>query len=353
MIQPALPDTLWYTRCPVPSALSIALHLGWLEETFAEVGVQVRSLASSSEKATRQAHFDYSQPALFRHGGNGPPLMQLAKGSDIRIIGCSSHRSWRPILSLPESAIRGPADLRGKRLGMPFRDSDSTDFWRAAALRGREGLLAVAGLGEQDVESTPVRTNRSFMDGSSTSKAARASLWDATYMLGHQREEAFALIRGEVDAFYSHGAMAALVSGFLGAHEVVDLGQPGSPIEANNDTPLLLTVSGELLDRHPERVTRWLVQVLRAVDWAREHQQAARAFIAQDAGLMPELVERAYSERIIDQLGIDLSTRHVDLLAAQHDHLLQHGFLGAAVDLQRAIDPAPLAAAQAQLNRTA
>jgi hypothetical protein len=27
-------DTLWYTRCPVPTGLGIALQKGWLEESF-------------------------------------------------------------------------------------------------------------------------------------------------------------------------------------------------------------------------------------------------------------------------------------------------------------------------------
>jgi 2'-hydroxybiphenyl-2-sulfinate desulfinase len=31
-------DTLWYTRCPVPSGLGIAIQLGWMEEAFAAKG---------------------------------------------------------------------------------------------------------------------------------------------------------------------------------------------------------------------------------------------------------------------------------------------------------------------------
>lgn len=350
MTDPTAAETLWYTRCPVPSALSIALHLGWLEHAFANDGIEVRSLASAADQATRQAHFDYSQPALFRHGGNGPPLMQLARGSDIRILGMSSHTTWRPILTLPDSGIVQPTDLRGKRLGLPYRDGESTDFWRAAALRGREGLLRSASLMESDVLSVPVRTHRPFLEGSNRSADPKASLWDGAYMLGHQREEAFALIRGEIDAFYSHGAMAALVQGFLGARTVIDLGTLDSPIHANNDVPLLLTVSGALLDRRPDLVQRWLVQVLRAVDWASEHEPQARAYIAQDAGLMPDLLDRAYSPELVGQLDIDLSDRHLALLREQHDHLLRHGLLAAPVDLHKAVDPRPLAAARAALR---
>ena len=27
-------DALWYTRCPVPTALGIAVHRGWFDEEF-------------------------------------------------------------------------------------------------------------------------------------------------------------------------------------------------------------------------------------------------------------------------------------------------------------------------------
>ncbi|MEW6645070.1 MAG: hypothetical protein AB1586_31510 [Pseudomonadota bacterium] len=54
-------------------------------------------------------------------------------------------------------------------------------------------------------------------------------------MLGHQREEAFALMRGEIDAFYSQGAMAALVEDFLGAITIRDIGAPPSSAERGNN----------------------------------------------------------------------------------------------------------------------
>jgi hypothetical protein len=28
-------DTLWYTRCPVPTGLGIAVQKGWLSDSFA------------------------------------------------------------------------------------------------------------------------------------------------------------------------------------------------------------------------------------------------------------------------------------------------------------------------------
>ncbi len=41
-------DTIWYTRCPVPTATGIAADLGWLDDEFAPDGIEVRSLQDVS-----------------------------------------------------------------------------------------------------------------------------------------------------------------------------------------------------------------------------------------------------------------------------------------------------------------
>ena len=52
------PDTLWYTRCPVPTASGIAIHHGWLDAEFAPDGIAIRSLRASADRAVRESHFD-------------------------------------------------------------------------------------------------------------------------------------------------------------------------------------------------------------------------------------------------------------------------------------------------------
>ena len=47
--------TLWYTRCPAPTAASIAIREGWLEEEFAPDGIAVRSISEASDESTRLA----------------------------------------------------------------------------------------------------------------------------------------------------------------------------------------------------------------------------------------------------------------------------------------------------------
>ncbi len=35
-------DALWYTRCGVPTAIGIAVQLGWLEKAFEPSGIAIR-----------------------------------------------------------------------------------------------------------------------------------------------------------------------------------------------------------------------------------------------------------------------------------------------------------------------
>lgn len=65
-------DTLWHTRCPVPTAFSIAVQHGRLDEALRPEGVQVQSIAVSTDPQVRQAHFEQILPGFFRHGFAGP-----------------------------------------------------------------------------------------------------------------------------------------------------------------------------------------------------------------------------------------------------------------------------------------
>ena len=72
MTQPL--DTLWYTRCPVPTGLGIAVQKGWLQDTVGALGTEVQSLRESDDKAVRESHFDHTLRNSVRHGGNIPGL---------------------------------------------------------------------------------------------------------------------------------------------------------------------------------------------------------------------------------------------------------------------------------------
>ena len=338
--------TFWYTRCPVPTALSIALQTGALAAEFADDRIDIRSLASSTDAKVRQAHFEATAPNFFRHGGNGPPLVSRARGADLRVLGLSWNASYRPLLALPQSGIRSVANLKGRRLSIPRRRKDSVDFWYATALRGIAHALHSGGLTVNDVELVEVATDRTFIGDSRAQAKPGDSLWDARYMLGHQREEAFALVRGEIDALYSQGAMAAILESSLGATTVVDNGGVTPPYASNNDAPLVLSASGTLIDEHPDLVARWVARVSDAADWARKNELAAKTIIASETGLAVELVDRAFSPRVHEELGVDLAADKVAALRSHHDHLVAIGQLAERLDFDTFVDPRPLALAR-------
>ena len=94
-------DTLWYTRCPVPTAFSIAVQRGLLDEEFAADGVRIQSLRVSNDPAVRQSHFSHTQPHSFRHGGHIPPLWARSSGHDVRLIGLSWNDEVQAVIALP------------------------------------------------------------------------------------------------------------------------------------------------------------------------------------------------------------------------------------------------------------
>lgn len=347
-------DTVWYTRCPVPTAFSIAVRQGWLDDELAGEGIVVRSLATSSDRSVRQSHFEQTQPNFFRQGGNIPPIVSRSRGADVRLIGLSWTDTYEPVLTLPGSGINRAADLRGKRLSLPRRVTDSIDFWRATVIRGFDRALQSAGLSVEDVELVDVAIDRAYVDDATDSKGERATLWDARYMLGHQREEALALVRGEVDAVFSQGAIATNLQAFLGAKLVLDVGRlPERERRVNNDVPLALTVTGKLLDERPDVVARVLARVLQAGEWAASNVADARRIVGAEIGVAEELVDIALSPRFAEQLHVDLDQEKLDGLASQTGLLSQHGFLAAEVDLDGFVDHGPLREARRLLEHRA
>lgn len=81
MTHAVLPHTLWFTRCPVPTATGIAADRQWLADEFTPDGITVRSLQDAAPDADRAAHFTHALPGLFREGGNVPALWARSRGS--------------------------------------------------------------------------------------------------------------------------------------------------------------------------------------------------------------------------------------------------------------------------------
>jgi ABC-type nitrate/sulfonate/bicarbonate transport system substrate-binding protein len=339
-------DTLWYTRCPAPTAASIAIRQGWLEEEFAADGIAVRSLASATDRSIHVSHYTHSQPNAFRFGGYVPPLVSAARDTDLRVLGVSWPDRSAALLALRETGLARPEDLRGKRLSVPRRTRDSIDWWRALVMAGYRAALAKAGLDARDVEFVELDIERSYLEDATTGQEGGRSLWGARSQFAVQREEIYALMRGHVDVIYSDAAMGAVLKAFLGPAVVIDLTAPEETKDVVAAQPLILTATGSLVDSHPEIVSRWLARLLEADEWARAHEREALQIIAQDTGLPVDFVPDAYSPRIHQQLDLSLSPLRLELLRAKGEELYVGGFLARQLDFDRLVDPRPLLAAR-------
>lgn len=320
-------DTLWFTRCPVPTATGVAADRGWLAAEFAADGLAVRSLQDAGADVPRDRHFTHALTGLFREGGNVPALWARSGGEPTRLIGLTWIEERQAILVREQDAgrVATPADLKGLRIAVPRRDI-AIDFWRAMALAGFHGALAAAGLGFDAV--TPVEV----------SAAPDAGQWLA---------ELAALRDGRVDAVYVKGALAVEAAAAHGAVVGVDLDAIEDPaVRINNGTPRPVTVHQDLLDRHPDVVTRFLRVLIEAADWAAGNPGEVERILSAETGAGADGVARAYRRAGHSSLHLDLSEHRLGLLARQERFLREQGFLPRPVDVQAWAAPEPLTAAR-------
>jgi len=326
-------NSVWYTRCPVPSVLSVAAQLGWLEEDFAEAGFAVRSIRDNKDPAIRESHFDHRLAWSFRQGGNVPPIWTRSKGTKTRLVALSWVDEFQAIVALPSSGIRQPADLAGRRVGIPKRLNGLVDFNRATSLKGVISALSLAGLNLDAVAQIELGIEEPILAPGPDSTKRRAPY----------AAEIFALIEGRIDAFFVKGAEGIGVVNLLGAAIVADLGNhPDPAIRLNSGTPRALTVDETLAVERPDLVERLLALLQRTADWATTHPAEIRTFVAREIGASEDAVAAAFGPDLHKRLGVSLDPAWVSQFGAYKNFLRDHGFLAADFALEDWIDPAPL-----------
>ncbi|WP_460415832.1 ABC transporter substrate-binding protein [Pseudomonas sp. microsymbiont 2] len=331
--KPETLERLWFTRCPVPTASGIAYKLGWLQDEFAADGLPIDTLQEARQLGHH--HYDHQLPGLFREGGNLPALAARAAGAPTRLIGLTWIEEWQTILVRPDSNIRRPEDLRGKRLALPaWGDNRPGSIARAMSLHGYKGALASAGLGFDDVQLVEVALHDTHDAG--TPQLGLQRLWSGLDPL----------VRGEVDAVYVKGAAAADAARRLGLVVGIDLDAlPDPRHRINNGTPRPITVHQRLLDEHFDLVTRFLAQTLRAAAWAAGNRDALNAILEDETRAGSQGVAEAYRGDFHTTLAPDLSPQRLAFLDTQKTFLNLHGFLERDFDLADWVDHRPLQAA--------
>ncbi|AQR73367.1 ABC transporter substrate-binding protein [Sphingomonas sp. LM7] len=336
-------DTLWYTRCPVPTGLGIAIQQGWLEDAFKVQGTRVESILESNDFATRESHFSHKVRNSVRHGGNIPAISARALGRDTRLLGLSWADETQLILASPESRIENVRDLKGRRFGLPNWKHVEIDFTRAQALRGLENALSLEGLNVGDVELIDQNIESHYSD----EPAARVAGTLAGRRGRNNNQEVVALLRGEVDAIFLKGAHGAQVAHQFGLTTVIDTGAHPEPlIRANNGTPRTLAIDGHLLDHHFDAAVTIVEQVLRAEAWAQDHPDEVRRYLARETNASEYWVSVAYGSDAQTRLRTDLAEQSLNALQDFTDFLHRWKFIPESFDVRQWADARPLEAAQ-------
>ncbi|MFZ6646918.1 ABC transporter substrate-binding protein [Undibacterium sp. TJN25] len=336
-------DTIWFTRCPVPTATGLAYKLGWLDEEFSRDGIAVKTLQETGGDLARH-HYDHELSSLIREGGNLLALPAKAQGAPTRLIGLTWIDEWQSILVRPGSGISRPEDLKGKRLALPrFREEDilhnrrGRSIARGMSLAGYKGALASAGLSLDDVrlvelaeeEKPELRNNLGN------------GLWKGIE----------ALTRGEVDAVYVKGASAAEAARKAGVIVGIDLDRlPEKRFRVNNGTPRPITVHQDFLENHFDLLARFLAQTLRAAEWAKGNLPGVQQILQDETRGSADSVQEAYRDGFHLSLAPDLSEERLSLFRQQKDFQLVHGLLDRDVDIDAWIDTRPLEEAYRHLH---
>lgn len=335
------PKSVWYTRCPAPTPLSIASQLGWVDAAFAAHGVGVASIRDNKDIAVRQSHFTHALDYSFRQGGNIPPIWARSGGRETRVVGITTTDEFQAVITLPATGITATKHLKGRKVGVPRQAGQIVDFQQATALKGIVSALTLEGLTAKDVELV-------YLDAR---EPALLEIGNAAF-LGLKRrypygEELLALARGEVDAIFVKGAEGLVLANQIGAVVVSEFGfHPDAKIRINNGTPRPLTVDAKFVDERPDLVADLVAAVGRIGDWAEANPEETVRFIAREIGVAEDAIWAANGRDVHRHLRLTLEEDQIEAIAHFKDFLLEWGFIPADFDAPSWIDGRALEAAQ-------
>jgi ABC-type nitrate/sulfonate/bicarbonate transport system substrate-binding protein len=335
-------NSLWYTRCPVPTASSIALHQGWLHQSFAEIGIALESVRASEDEVIRNSHYDNSLRNMFREGGNVPPIWARASGQPTVVVGITWVEEFQAIVVRTDSPLSSIADLQGKKLGLPRHPGELVDHSRASALHGFVSTLRIANISTDAVEFIDVAAPRfDIREDARTGVLAQANGKEL------QGSVLQSLRDGHIDAAYVKGPGGIRQMQKNGFKVLFDISaHPDPQVHVNNAVPRPITADRELVERHPDLVARYLSVLLRTGRWAEKNADEVLRLVALETSSSIEDAAAAYGPNLHQHFVPTLAPGIVAGLERQKNFLRDWNFLPADFDFASWIVPDPLAEAE-------
>ena len=337
-------ETLWYSRCPVPTATSVALAHGFLSREFSPDGIGVKSLQDSDDPAVRLSHYTNDRVMMFREGGVVPPLWTRACGTPTTLLALAWIDQFQGLIALRDSEIDSPERIRGRRIGLPRRIGQPIDFPRAVHSFGIREALESVGLDEDDVEIVDIETAEPFI--TSGRDSATGSLYTAWENTRFQTAEVLALVRREVDLIYTAGGYGREIAALVDAVPVVDLSAGRQTGGWMGNHLRVLTVSTELLRHRHDLVVRYLAALVRAADWAAANERDAWRVIAAEVGLSEEWAKSGYHSGLPRHLRPAVNDGLLGALSLRAEFLFDRGFIERRLEVSEWLDPSALREAE-------
>ena len=334
-------STVWYTRCPVPTGLGIAIQKGWLQQKFEADQIEIKSLRESNSKDIRNSHFNHNLQNSVRHGGSIPAIWAYSSQKNTKVIGLSWADEAQLLLTRYDTGIKIVEDLQGKRFGLPHNQDALVDFSRAQAIRGLENSLKTVGLTVDAVEL--VDTQRQDVirakEQQLLSDNSDSSFYGARNPL-NASAELVALLTGEVDAIFLKGALAVQIAQDFALHTIIDIGAHSDPIlRSNNGTPRTLTVDTEFLQQHPAQVKHIISSVIEAEQWSHQHPQETLQYLAQECHSADKWVPIAYGEDAHLKLNTNFDETSILALQDLSDFLYRWKFIPNPINVKDWLAP--------------
>ncbi|MGL4284893.1 MAG: ABC transporter substrate-binding protein, partial [Phreatobacter sp.] len=278
----------------------------------------------------------------FRQGGNVPPIAARAAGRATRLVGITWTDEFQAIVSLAGGPVHETRDLAGRRFGVARRPADIVDFHRATALKGLVSALSLSDISVSDVEIVDVAVAESVLG-----EQDDVRLFGLKRRLPYSHEIA-ALLRGEVDAIFVKGTQGITVANLFALHPVIEFGfHPDPKIRINSGSPRVLTIDEVFAEHRPDLAATLVETVARAGDWARDHPDEVRRFVAREVAASEETVLAANGADLHRHLGLGLDLALIDAVGHYKDFLLEWGFLASDFSVADWVDHRPLTAALA------